>query len=64
MTDLPSRIEANFDNTSEAWALLKLIDAEFRSDAMSVQCFDLRVVQRVRECIAKREQFERGRFIP
>lgn len=36
---------------AEAYELLKLIDAEFRSDPMSVQCFDLRVVQRVRECI-------------
>lgn len=36
---------------AEAYELLKLIDAEFRTDPMSVQCFDLRVVQRVRECI-------------
>lgn len=31
--------------------LLKIIDAEFRTDPMSVQCFDLRVVDQVRKCI-------------
>lgn len=36
---------------AEAYQLLKLIDAEFRSDPMSVQCFDLRVVRRVRDLI-------------
>jgi len=50
-------IEANFDNTREAWRWRALIDAEFRTDPMSTQCFDLRVVQRVRECMARREAF-------
>lgn len=36
---------------AEAYELLKIIDAEFRTDPMSVQCFDLRVVERVRKCI-------------
>jgi hypothetical protein len=36
---------------AEAFELLKLIDAEFRTDPMSVQCFDLRTVERVRKCI-------------
>lgn len=31
--------------------LLTYIDTEFRSDPMSVQCFDLRIVQQVRECV-------------
>ena len=35
----------------EALELLKLIDAEFQSDPMSVQCFDLRIVKRVNECV-------------
>ena len=50
-------IEASFENTREAWVLLDLIDAEFRSDPTSTQCFDLRIVQRVRECVAKRAAF-------
>jgi hypothetical protein len=39
------------DIMAEAYELLKIIDAEFRTDPMSVQCFDLRVVERVRKCI-------------
>lgn len=41
------------DNWHEAFALLGLIDAEFRTDPQSVQCFDLRIVERVRNCVAK-----------
>lgn len=41
---------------AEAYQLLKLIDAEFTSDPTSVQCFDLRVVKRVRECIEAGER--------
>lgn len=37
----------------EAVALLGLIDAEFRSDPMSVQCFDLSIVTRTRALVAK-----------
>lgn len=47
------------DNEREAFALLALIDAEFRSDPMSVQCFDLRIVERVRNCVEARRQSER-----
>lgn len=50
-------MEENFDNSMEAHRLLALIDMEFRSDPMSTQCFDARVVQRIRECVAKRERF-------
>lgn len=41
--------------TKEAFTLLKLIDAEFRSDPKSTQCFDLRIVDRVRKCCAELE---------
>lgn len=51
-------MEANFDNQREAFELLGLIDAEFRTDPMSVQCFDLRTVARVRLCVAARKKFE------
>jgi hypothetical protein len=49
-------IKMSFDNTREAHELLDLIDAEFRSDPTSVQCFDLRIVERVRECVALRKK--------
>jgi predicted adenine nucleotide alpha hydrolase (AANH) superfamily ATPase len=52
-----ARIESNFDNTREAFRLLKLIDAEFRSDPMSVQCFDLRIVEAVKKCVEKRAEY-------
>jgi hypothetical protein len=54
------QIEENLKNTDEAFALLALIDAEFRSDPMSVQCFDLRIVERVKDCVAARERFKKN----
>lgn len=51
-------MEANFANQREAFELLGLIDAEFRTDPMSVQCFDLRTVSRVLVCVAARKKFE------
>lgn len=44
-------MERRFDAQREAEVLLDLIDAEFRSDPASVQCFDLRIVERVRRCV-------------
>ena len=52
------------DNDHEAFRLLDLIDAEFRSDPTSVQCFDLRLVQRVKECIERRKKAERRGDVP
>jgi hypothetical protein len=49
--------EAELKNRREAFALLDLINAEFRSDPMSVQCFDARIVERVRECVDKHKKF-------
>lgn len=55
MTEKAQReIEESFDNTREAHTLLDLIVAEFESDPMSVQCFDLRVVERAKACVKKR----------
>lgn len=39
----------------EAFNLLDLIDAEFRTDPMSQQCFDSRIVVRVRAWVKNRE---------
>lgn len=55
MIDLSPRAKRQ-DICAEAYELLKIIDAEFRTDPMSVQCFDLRVVERVRKCIAAGER--------
>lgn len=62
----PQRLTDPFgiDNDHEALRLLDLIDAEFRSDPTSVQCFDLRVVQRVKDCVEKRKQMERRGDVP
>lgn len=48
-------MEEKFDNDDEAHTLLDLINAEFQSDPMSVQCFDLRIVERVKLCVAHRK---------
>ena len=52
------------DNDHEAFRLLDLINAEFQSDPTSVQCFDLRIVQRVKECIERRKLLERKGVVP
>lgn len=52
-------VEAKFANDDLAHELLAAIDAEFRTDPMSVQCFDLRLVARVRECVAMRAELKR-----
>lgn len=46
------QMEARFDALREAEILIDLVAAEFASDPMSVQCFDLRVVDRVKACAA------------
>ncbi len=53
-----------FDDYDEALKLLDLINAEFQSDPMSVQCFDARVVARVKACIEHRKQDERKGIVP
>ena len=51
-------MEDDFNNRREAFELLALIDAEFRTDPMSTQCFDTRIVERVRYCVALRKRTE------
>ena len=50
-----------YENDKEALLVLDLIVTEFESDPMSVQCFDLRVVRRAKDCIAQRMRQERMR---
>jgi hypothetical protein len=51
------QIEDGFRNDEEAHALLDLINAEFQSDPTSTQCFDLRLVERVKWCVARRTAY-------
>jgi hypothetical protein len=50
-------MEDSFRNNEEAHTLLDLIDSEFRSDPMSTQCFDSRIVERVRYCVVSHKAF-------
>ena len=52
------KVEDNWKNNDEAFALLDLIVAEWTSDPMSQQCFDSRIVDRARLCVAKRKKYE------
>lgn len=53
-----------YDNDREAMRVLDLIVAEFESDPMSVQCFDLRIVQRAKDCVQKQREWERVGKLP
>jgi len=44
------------ETTKEAHILLDLISDEFQSDPMSVQCFDLRIVERVKKCVQSKKE--------
>jgi predicted LPLAT superfamily acyltransferase len=49
-------VVTTIDNDREAHKLLDLINAEFQSDPMSVQCFDLSIVTRVKECVEREKK--------
>lgn len=53
-----------YENDREALKVLALIVAEFETDPMSVQCFDLRVVERAKTVIKKQEAWERSGKLP
>lgn len=42
--------------TRRVWEVLDLIVAEFQSDPMSVQCFDLRIVEEARKLVADQKR--------
>lgn len=52
-------MEEGFDLKREGIQLLGLIAAEFKSDPMSVQCFDLRIVERVKYVTERLAYLER-----
>lgn len=49
------QIEARMGALREAEELLKVIVIEWQTDPMSVQCFDSRVVERAKRCVATLE---------
>lgn len=60
LTDKAARaIEEGFDLNREAWRLLDLIVAEWNSDPMSVQCFDLRIVEQAKTAVKRRKEIDR-----
>ena len=46
-------MEEKWTLQSEAVELLKVVVAEWQSDPLSVQCFDLRTVKRAKEVVAR-----------
>ena len=54
----------DISNENAALMCLDLINAEFKSDPQSVQCFDLRLVQKVDEIIQQRKRLERKGIVP
>lgn len=52
------RMEKVFALRREAISLLDLINAEFKSDPKSVQCFDTRIVLRVDEVLTELKQLD------
>jgi len=55
------KIERTFELKQEAIQLLDLINAEWQSDPMSVQCFDSRIVERTDKLL--KELKEMGEFL-
>lgn len=48
-------IEEGFGLQRRAWQILDLVVAEWLSDPMSVQCFDLRIVEEAKQLVARRK---------
>jgi len=44
-------LEKKFDRDRRIWELVDLIVSEWDSDPMSVQCFDLRIVQEIKQLL-------------
>lgn len=52
-------VENSFRNDEEAHFLIDAICAEFMTDPRSTQCFDARIVDRVKSCAANRKKYMR-----
>ena len=65
LTDIAAReIEEGFALNKEAWKLLDLIVAEWNSDPQSVQCFDLRIVERAKTAVKRRKEIDKYDWLP
>jgi len=49
---------SDYLKTADVWTVLDLIVAEFTSDPMSVQCFDLRIVERATALVREHREAE------
>jgi uncharacterized coiled-coil protein SlyX len=61
-TEAINAIEKRFAMQDKAFELLDLIVAEWESDPMSVQCFDLRVVEQAKELMQEHKKLEKRGF--
>ena len=52
-------MEENWRLQNEAVELLGVVVAEWKSDPQSVQCFDLRIVQRAKEVVERLEVLQK-----
>ena len=57
-------IEEGFELNREAWRLLDLVVMEWKSDPMSVQCFDLRIVERAKRAVERRREIDKSDLAP
>lgn len=60
LTDKAVReIEEGFKLQQRAWEILDIVVAEWKSDPLSVQCFDLRIVEEAKRLIARRKVLDK-----
>jgi len=52
------KMEKKFARDRRIWDLIDLIVAEWDSDPMSVQCFDLRIVQEIKQLLSEHKKEE------
>lgn len=59
-----AKIEEGFQLNRTAWQLLALVVAEWENDPTSVQCFDLRIVERAKEAVKRRREIDEYDWAP
>jgi len=57
-------IEEGFQLNRDAWRLLDLVVAEWESDPLSVQCFDLRIVEEAKQAVKRRREIDKHDWSP
>ncbi len=51
-------VEKGWDLDARAWRALQLVAMEFATDPMSVQCFDLRLVEEVKTIVREARELD------